>query len=300
MAAGDTLAANVAEDTQEMIDAVVTLMPQTAPALNLFERIEIPKGNNSVEIPRMNTTFTVQTPTEGDELVSGQQLDLTSTTISPVLRAQLLRISGRAEYFSKESIQALVVKEMARSQGQDIDTDITAEFANLGLTAGTTNTDITIAVLRESRRKLQANAVANGGPVDDLVTVLSPIVVENLLTNLGLQGAVSSATTSVTAGNSFIPDGLSEKFIRQYMTAGADLVGVPTFWDGYMTENGSGDYICAMASRKAIQTVYSKNWSMDTFKESNWIGVILRAVADYNTGVGKFANWGVAITADGA
>jgi len=133
--------------------------------------------------------------------------------------------------------------------------------------------------------------------VDDLVTVLSPIVVENLLTNLGLQGTVATATAT---GQQFIPAGLSQDFIRQYMIAGSGMVGVPTFWDGYMTEDGSSDFICAMASRKAIQTVYSKNWSMDTFKESNWIGVILRAVADYNTGVGKFANWGVKITADGA
>lgn len=300
MAAGDTLSANVAEDTQEMIDAVVTLMPQNAPALNLFERIEIPKGNNSVEIPRVNTTFQVQTPTEGDELVSGQQLDLTSTTISPILRAQLLRISGRAEYFSKESIKALVVKEMGRSQGQDIDQDITAEFANLGLSAGTTNTDLTIGVLREARRKLMANAPIDGGPMTDLVTILAPIPVENLLTNLGTQGVVPNDTTSITAGNGYIPAGLSQDFIKQYFVSGVNLVGVPIFWDGYMTQDGSSDFICAMASKRAIQTVYSKNWSMETFSESNWIGTILRAVADYNTGVGKFPNYGVALTADGA
>ena len=44
----------------------------------------------------------------------------------------------------------------------------------------------------------------------------------------------------------------------------------------------------------------SKDWDMRQFEESEWIGVIIRTVADYNSGVGKYANWGVAITADGS
>lgn len=294
----DTLAANVAEITQEMIALTTMQMPQTAPAMSFFERITIPKGKNSAELPRANATFSVDTPTEGDELVTAQQWDLTSTTISPTLRAIRTRISERAKYFSQEDLLAMVSKELSRSQGQDIDTDITAEFTNLGQTAGTTNTDITIAVLREARRKLQSNTVANGGPAPEpLATFLAPLVVENLATNLGLQGTVPVATAT---GQQFVPAGLSEDLIRNYMVPGVGLVGVPTFWDGYMTEDGSSDFICAMASKQAIQYVVSKDWDMKTFEESNWIGVILRTVADFNSGVGKFANWGCKITADGA
>ena len=290
----DTLAANVAELSQELIDATVMQMPQNAPLMNLVERIDIPDGHNAVEIPRANSTFSVQTPTEGDDLVNPAQFDLTSTTISPTLRAINVRISERARYFSSQDILKLVSRELARAQGQDVDTDISAEFANLGLSEGTTNTDLTLATLRTARRKLQANTVANGGPAPDpLYTVLAPIPVENLLTNLGVQGAVAST-------NPWVPAGLSETFIREYLVPGVNLVGVPIFWDGYLTEDGSGDFICAMYSKQALQLAMSKDWDMRQFEESEWIGVIIRTVADYNSGVGKYANWGVAITADGA
>jgi hypothetical protein len=290
----DTLAANVSELTQELIDATVMQMPQNAPLMNLVERIDIPDGHNAVEIPRANSTFSVQTPTEGDDLVNPVQFDLTSTTISPTLRAINVRISERARYFAKEDILKLVSRELARAQGQDVDTDISAEFSNFGVAGGTTNTDLTIGTLRQARRQLQANTVANGGPAPDPIhTVLAPIPVENLLTNLGVQGAVASS-------NPWVPAGLSEQFIREYLVPGVNLVGVPIFWDGYLTEDGSGDFICAMYSKQALQLAMSRDWDMRQFEESEWIGVIIRAVADYNSGVGKYSNWGVAITADGA
>lgn len=292
----DTLAANVAEITQEAIAAVVMQMPQTAPMMNLVERPDIPDGRNSLEIPRANSTFTVETPTEGDEIVNSSQFDLTSTTISPTLRVIKTRISQRAEYFSQESLLELISQEGARAQGQDIDTDLLAEFANFatGNDVGTTNTDLTLAVLRQSRRLLDANTVANGGPAPgDRYCVLAPLVVENLLTNLGVQGVVAST-------NPWIPAGLSQEFIQQYLVPGINLVGTGVFWDGYMTEDGSSDFICGMFSRQALQLAIKKNWAMEQFSESNWVGVILRWVADYNSGVGKFSGWGSQITADGA
>ncbi len=294
----DTLATNVAEITQELIDATVMQMPQVAPMMNLVERLDIPSGKNSVEIPRANSTFSVQTPTDGDELVNTSQFDLTSTTISPTLRAIHFRITDRAMRFSQEDVLKLVSQEMARAQGQDIDDDITAEFANVTATVGTTNTDITIADLRGARRQLMDVTVANGGPAPmPLVTVLAPIPVENLMTNLGLQATV---TTTTGTGTQFITDGLSADFIRQYFVPGASIVGVPTFVDGYISEDSNNDDLGCMFSKQEFQLAMSKDWDMKTFEESNWIGTILRAVADYNSGIGKYNAWGVQIIADGA
>lgn len=292
----DTLAAQVASITQAMIEVSARLMPQMAPIAGLSEKVNINAGNNSALFPRVNSTFTVQTPTEGDDIVQSSQFSLTSTTISPTLRVVKVRISERAKYFSKEDIIKLCSEELSRVHGQDLDTDLSAEFANFaaGNDTGTTNTDITLAVLRTSRRLLQANTVANGGPAPDpIATVLAPIVVENLLTNMGVQGAVAST-------NPYIPEGLSQQLIKQYLVPGINLVGVPVFWDGYMTEDGSADYICAMFSKRALQYAISKDWDMRTFEESEFVGVILRTVADYNSGVGKFSGHGSTITADGA
>lgn len=271
-------------------------MPQSAPMMNLSERIRIPKGKNSIEIPRVNSTFGVQTPTEGDDIVTSSQFDLTSTTISPTLRVIKVRISERAKYFSQEDILALVSEELSRAEAQDLDTDLLAEITNFATAndTGTTNTDLTVAVVRQSRRLLAATTPANGGPAPQpLYLVLSPIAAEDLLTNMGTQGVVGSTSP-------WIPSGLSEQFIKQYLVPGTQIVGVPIFVDGYMTENGSADFLCSMHSKRALQYAVSKDWDMRQFDESEFVGVILRAVADYNSGVGKFTTWGSQITADGA
>jgi len=292
----DTLRTNIAESTQELVEATILQMPQNAPMMNLVTRKMIPKGNDSLEIPRANATATVETPTEGDDLVNSSQFDLTSTTITPTLRAIKYRISLNAQQYSKEDLVKMISEEMARAQGQDIDTDLTAEFANFasGNDVGSTNTDLALSVLRQARRLLQSTTVANGGPAPDpLFCVLAPIPVEDLFTNLGLQGVVSS-------NNPWIPTGLSETLVRRYGLPDDLVVGVKLFWDGYMTEDGSSDFICAMFAKRALWLAVSYDWDMKTFEESNFIGVILRSVALYNSGIGAYDTWGAQITADGA
>lgn len=293
MAGSDTLTVNIAEVVQPLIAATVALLPQEAPALNLVTRINTGRGHDRVLIPRVNSTSTVQNPTEGDELVTSSQFDLTSTTIQPTHRALMVRVHERATYFSRDDVIAMVSEELAQSQAQDIDTDITAEFTNFSTSndVGASNTDLTLAVLRNARQLLMSVTRANGGPAPmPIYFVMHPVVEENLYTNLGLQGVVSST-------NPWIPTGMSEEVIQNYYID--RLLGIPMFRDGYMTQNGSGDFLCAMFAKKSIHLIMSKDWDMRTFEVPNWIGPIIRCVADYNTGIGAYTQHGAQITADG-
>ena len=292
----DTLTTNIAETVVELVDTTLVLLPQMAPMLGLVTRKTIPKGHDRIEIPRVNSTSAVQTPTEGDELVTSSQFDLTSTTIQPTHRAIMVRVHERATYFSKDDVIALVSKELAQTQAQDIDTDLTAEFANFGSgnDVGTTNTDLTLATLRSARRILRAVTRANGGPAPGpLRCVIAPIPEENVFTNLGVQGVVASS-------NPWIPDGWSQEMIASYAIPQNQLLGVSMFVDGYMTEDGSSDFICGMFSKDALHFAVSKDWDVRTFEVPNWIGPIIRSVADYNSGVGGYPLHGSQITADGA
>ena len=290
----DTLSANLAEVTQEIIASTIAIMPQQAPMLNLVTRLTIPKGHDRIEIPRDNATFSVTLPTEGDEIVNSSQYDLTSTTIQPTLRAIMIRVSGRAEYFSRDDVVAAVSRTLARAQGKDIDTDLTAEFANFaaGNDVGTTNTNLTLAVLAQAKLNLLKVAdTAGGSPNPPYYCVLAPIPEFDVFTNLGLSGSL---------GSNYIPSGLSEDVIRNYGIPQNRIVGVEFFRDNYMTEDGSADFICGMFSKEAMHFAVSKDWDMKTFDVPNWIGPVIRSVADYNSGIGAFTAWGVQITADGA
>lgn len=292
----DTLAANVNAAANEIIERTIVQMPQSAPMLALARKITIPKGHSTAKFPRVSSVSSVQTPTDGQSLSTSSRFELSSSTITPTLRAIYVRVSIRALNYSGDDLIRLIAEEMALSQGQDIDTDLTGEFANWNSAndVGATNTDLTIATLREARRKLQSVPRSAGGPPrGDVVTVLSPIAAEDVITDLGVRGISSSSSAR-------IPAGISEELIRRFHVSEIPLMGTSVFVDGYMTEDGSSDYICSMFSREALGWACSMDWTLEVLTEADFPGSIIRALADYNSGITGYDRHGCQITADGA
>jgi len=297
----DTLFANVSATGQSMILRAQALMPQMAPMINLVSKQSIGKGKTQADLPYVTSMATVQTPTEGDEVVFSDTFTISSISITPGIKAIKFRISKRAERFSQEQLVALVGDEIGRAEGQNVDELLLNQFTNFHTDndTGTTNVRMTFATLRAANRKVIGTSVPNGGPPtgQKRSVVMSPIGYEDLLTNLGAQGAVNNA-------NPWIPQGPSMDIMRTYAIPGGDLLGgVGIYWDGYLQGNlvnGAGDTLAGLFAEKALWYVYSQEWEQDTFKESEWIGVILRADADYGVGVGPVNHWGAQITEDDA
>lgn len=292
----DTLSTNVEASYSEIIERTIAQMPQSAPMLSLARKVIIPKGHNEANIPRISSVSTVQTPGEGTELSSYSRFTLTNATIEPTFRVIQVRVHIRAQNYSRENLVRLISSEIALSQGQDIDTDLTGEFANWHTDndIGTTNVDLTIASLRTARRTLQSVTRANGGPPrGEIVAVLAPIPAEDVVTDLGARGVAAGASP-------WIPQGISEQLIRRFMISEIPLMGASVFVDGYMTQDGSGDYICSMFGREALAWACSMDWTLQIFQEATWPGVILRSMADYEAGIAGYPHHGCQITADGA
>lgn len=291
----DTLSTHVSAAYSEIVERTIAQMPQSAPMLSLARKVVIPKGSNKAELPRVSSVSAVQTPAETDELSTHSRFALTSQTITPTFRAIQVRIHVRAMNYSRDDLVRLVANEMALSQGQDIDTDLLGEFGNWHSDndVGTTNTDLTLSELREARRILQSVARSKGGPPrGDVVTVLAPLVAEQVLTDLGARG--------VGSGSQYIPYGVSEQLIRRFHVSEIPLMGASVFVDGYMAADGAGDYICSMFGREALVWACSMDWQMEIFNEAEWPGVTLRSMADYDAGIGGYPHHGCQITADGA
>ncbi len=290
----DTLSTHISGSYTEMVERTIAQMPQSAPMLSLARKLIVPKGSASAQIPRVSSVSSVQTPAENAELSTTSRFTLASTTISPTFRAIYVRIHVRAINYSQEDLVRLVSDEMALSQGQDIDTDLTGEFANWHTDndIGETGVKLTLAKLREARRTLQTVKRVKGGPPrGDVVTVLSPVVAEHVLEDLGASG--------VGTNSSWIPSGVSERLIRRFHVSEIPLMGTAVFVDGYMAADDAGDYICSMFGTDALVWACSMDWEMSQFKEAEWPGVTLRSIADYDTGIAGYTHHGCQITADG-
>jgi hypothetical protein len=300
----DTLTAQIAESVVEMVTTTLELIPHKAVMPNLAIRKTIAKGHDRVEIPRVNSTSAVQTPTEGDELVISSQFDLTSTTIQPTHRAIMVRVHERATYFSKDDVIQLVSEEMSQTQAQDMDQDLLAEFSNLtrftaataGIGGGTT-VNLVASDLRASRRLLLTNPRSAGGPAPGRIyAVLGPMQEEDLFTDLG---AVGVGGVTITNAPQVIPAGISQEVLLNYHIPQNAIAGMTLFRDGYMTEDANGDSTIGIFSEKALYLAIAKDWDMKVFEVPNWLGVILRSTADYNSGVGGYPAYGGNILVDG-
>ena len=290
----DTLSTHISASFGEMIERTVAQMPQSAPMLSLARKLIVPKGSSTAQIPRVSSVSTVQTPNESDELSTTSRFTLSSNTIAPVFRVIQVRVHIRAINYSQEDLVRLVSDEMALTQGQDIDTDLTGEFGNWHTDndVGATGKKLTLAKLREARRVLQSVARSKGGPPrGDIVTVLSPVVAEHVLEDLGASG--------VGSGSNWIPAGISEQLIRRFHISEIPMMGTAVFVDGYMAADGAGDYICSMFGTDALVWACSMDWKMQVFEAAEWPGVTLRAMADYDAGIAGSAHHGCQITADG-
>lgn len=296
----DTLSANILETSQEIIHTTEMMMPQAGPMVSLATPLPIGKGRNFAELPFVNSFPSVQTPTEGDEVLNSSQFDLSSTSIAPVERVMKVRVSKRAERFTRDQLIATIGEWLGIAQGKNSDEDLLAEFGNFhnDNDVGVSNQDLRFDTCLEAVTLLREVAVEVGGPAPEpIVGVLSPRAARDLAKDLGATGNAASAAT----GQPWIPEGLSQSLIRRFLLPIQDneLAGISFFWDGYITNDGSGDHICAIFSRRALYHAVSEDWDLETFKVDTFLGSILRVYADFNSGVNPYTRWGSTVTADG-
>ncbi len=299
----DTLAANIAESEQEIIETTQLLLPTFSPSMNLVMRKTIEKGHATVDLPAVSTVPSVQNPTEGEEVTVTYQYDLTAVTLTPVERSITVRVSKRAERQSGEDLIANISETLAVAQANDIEEDIISQFQNFNSAndLGGNTTDLTLATLRTMMRLLKQNTIANGGPAPGPIScVISPVAGENLMTDIGVVGTPGSVSP-------WIPAGISEEQIKQFGLIAASmqlmLIGSMVYISGAIVDDSfgaaSGGNAAGMFAKKALWLAMAQDWDLETFTESEWLGPILRVYADFDTGVGPRDRWGGFILTDG-
>ncbi len=200
----------------------------------------------------------------------------------------------------------MISDEMAQTEAVDMDTDIMAQFANLtGFSAssagigGGTGVNLVLTDLRTARRYLKNNSRANGGPAPGrLYGVIGPTQEEQLFKDFGAAG-LSVITASAGTANLANMSGIPQTIIQEYMIPNNMVSGISLFVDGNMVLDGNGDSTIGVFSEKALYLAITKEWDLKTFEVPNWDGIILRAIADYKTGVGGYGNWGGSILVEG-
>ncbi len=159
--------------------------------------------------PTLTATFpkypklTASALTEGTDM-SNTAVNTTGVSIDAGEVGLMVTITDLLKAAAVNPITEDLAQEMGRAIAEKIDTDITAEFANFSLTAGTSGADMTLSDLIDAVYALE-NANAPG----PYVAILHPIQIADLRKDI-----VSNAATAF----SLVPDSM-----KQALLAGGEL-----------------------------------------------------------------------------
>jgi N4-gp56 family major capsid protein len=210
--------------------------------------------------------------TEGNEIdntaVSTGGATLTVTTAA--IRTLVTDLSVAA---SASNVVADIGRLFGEAIARKIDTDLTAQFANLG---GSNNYDraITAADIFEAVSRLKIAAV----PTEGMVCVLHPAIAYDLKAALTTGG-----NTAFTAGG-----GVSD-VANEAMRAGfvGSLAGIPVFETSNITgfDAAAGEFPGAVFHRDALGLAMIGDITVETERRASFLGTDIVAACHYGAGL---------------
>lgn len=297
---GDTISsqANLSEVFDIMYATAEALMPEYETMMKLVTRYNIPRGADRVRVPFQDSTFAVNTLTDGDEVTTVQRFSIDTIDLTCTQFVLAYRISDRAMRFSLPDLARMAGEELAKAKAEKFEADLLATTDDAGSQdLGATGANTNLGHVRDSRALLYNVARASGGPAPDpLSLVINPIQEAHLLTDIGVAAASTTFIRNLQDPNLIgAPYG-----VNGYL---GNVLGVPVYRSGLIDSTVQGVTTPAngaMFSRRGILLGVSKDWDLESFQESEWPGIIVRAIGDYGVRLGPFPSWCIQFDTDTA
>ena len=258
-----------AENAQKiMVAATRYVQEHKAPAYQLIEKIKLPKGHKSAEVPKVGQ-FEFSNLADGQDMTDEQTINIKTTTLTTrevgakvIVSDKLLRQNGTTSIFSIVGRQA--GDGFARKQ----DNDVTALYS--ALNGNTTFGAVTKFFTLANAAAAIIKARGKTEPFDPTYCVMHPHHFFKLL-----------ASVSVVGGTNLNPPaGLQSAALKNFFRHRFN--GVNFFEDGNLTVDSSGDAIGVLAQQDALVALESKSFAIERERDASRRAWELNWVADYN------------------
>ena len=258
-----------AENAQKiMVAATRYVQEHKAPAYQLIEKIKLPKGHKSAEVPKVGQ-FEFSNLADGQDMNEEQTVNIQTTNLTTrevgakvIVSDKLLRQNGSTSIFSIVGRQA--GDGFARKQ----DNDVTALYTALngGTKFGEAGKFFTLANAAATIIKARGKTE----PFDPTYCVMHPHHFFKLLASVSVVGGGTNAT----------PDGLQTAALKNFFRHRFN--GVNFFEDGNISIDSSGDAIGVLAQQDALVALESKSFAIERERDASRRAWELNWVADYN------------------
>ena len=269
------------ENAQKIIIATARYTEEhNAPAMNLIEQFNLPKGNKQVTVPKVGQ-MSMSDLVDGLDIVDEEQIGMTTVDLTASEVGAKSILTDKRVRQSAQNIFSIIGRQLGDGMARKKDVDVLALYSGF-------STDIGAAGRSMSLANVSATvAYAKGKKFGSQVYIVQhPFAVWDI------------ANTAVTASSTYpVPTGWSQDLLGNFFSGLRPINGVPIFEDGNITIDSSDDAVGVCADKSALAVLKSVDTRTERQRDASLRATEVVITADY--GVFELDDSkGVALTLD--
>ena len=224
------------ENAQKIIIATARYTEEhNAPAMNLIEQFNLPKGNKQVTVPKVGQ-MSMSDLVDGLDIVDEEQIGMTTVDLTASEVGAKIILTDKLVRQSAQNIFSIIGRQLGDGMARKKDVDVLALYSGF-------STDIGAAGRSMSLANVSATvAYAKGKKFGSQVYIVQhPFAVWDI------------ANTAVTASSTYpVPTGWSQDLLGNFFSGLRPINGVPIFEDGNITIDSSDAAVGVCADKSAL------------------------------------------------
>jgi len=253
-----------------------------APAMNLIEQFNLPKGSKQVTVPKvgqMDMTDLV----DGQDIIDEEDIGMTTVDLTAAEVGAKIVITDKLARQSAQNVFSIIGRQLGDGMARKKDKDVLALYSGFSTDIGSAGRSMSLANVSATVAYAKGNKFGS-----QVYIVQHPFAVWDI------------ANTAVTASATYpVPAGWSADLLGNFFSGLRPINGVPIFEDGNISIDSSDDAIGVCADRSALAVLKSVDTRTERQRDASLRATEVVITSDY--GVFELDDGkGVALTLDAA
>ena len=269
------------ENAQRIIIASARYTEEhNAPAMNLIEQFNLPKGSKQVTVPKVSS-MTMSDLVDGQDIIDEEDIGMTTVDLTAAEVGAKIIITDKLARQSAENVFSIIGRQLGDGMARKKDKDVLDLYSGFGTDIGAAGRSMTLGNVSATVAYAKGNKFGS-----QVYIVQHPFAVWDI------------ANTAVTASTTYpVPAGWSADLLGNFFSGLRPMNGVPIFEDGNISIDSSDDAIGVCADRSALAVLKSVETRTERQRDASLRATEVVITADY--GVFELDDSkGVALTLD--
>ena len=229
------------ENAQRIIIAAARFTEEhNAPALNLIESFNLPRGAKQVTVPKVGQ-MSMSDLVDGQDIIDEEEIGMTTVDLTAAEVGAKIILTDKLVRQSAANVMSIVGRQLGEGMARKKDNDVTALYSGFSTDIGASGRTMSLANVAA------AVAVAKGSQYGSQIYINHhPFTVFDL-----------AKEAAATAGTYPIPSGFSADLLANFWSGIRPVYGVPIFEDGNITRTTVAATVGFIGDKSAMAVLKS-------------------------------------------